>query len=316
MHRLLQQGYLALMLLLCCMPSAHAAQNIKIEIPDVIYAQGDTLILGQVARISGGSLRTRNTLAEVQVFAENSRLTRDEVLRAIADSNASDARIELHMPRYSRLEAPDYEGNFTETESTSTQIRTAASLAPLIKSLAAWNGNVEVSASAPVPDGRLIDPASIVPGTAGTVLRFQDNNGRIHALSVRMTWTQNVVIASRNIKRGDKITAGNLITRPMKITRPGLYASSPAEITGFTANKSIKQGEPIPLSSLTSANVIKRGRQVKIVARLGGVSVAADGVLLEDGRPGDWVKVRRADDRRVTLRAKIINENTVQVQVD
>ena len=131
-----------------------------------------------------------------------------------------------------------------------------------------------------------------------------------------MTWTQNVVIASRNIKRGDKITAGNLITRPMKITRPGLYASSPAEITGFTANKSIKQGEPIPLSSLTSANVIKRGRQVKIVARLGGVSVAADGVLLEDGRPGDWVKVRRADDRRVTLRAKIINENTVQVQVD
>lgn len=303
-----------MMLLLCCMVSAEAAQNIKIEIPDTIYALGESFTLGQVARITGGSLRTRNALAEVQVFADRNRLTRDEVLRAIAESDASDARIELHMPRYSRIEAPDYEGNFTEP--VSTQVRTPASLAPLIKSLASWNGSVEVSASSPVPEGRLIDPASIVPGTAGTVLRFQDDTGRIRSLSVRMTWTQNVVIASRNIKRGDRLTVGNLITRPMKITRPGMYASSPAEIAGFTANKTIKQGEPIPLNSLTSSNVIKRGRQVKIIARLGGVSVSADGILMEDGRPGDWVKVRRADDRRVTLRARIINENTVEVQVD
>ncbi len=147
-------------------------------------------------------------------------------------------------------------------------------------------------------------------------MRFQDDTGRIRSLSVRLTWTQNVVIAARNIKRGDRLTVGNLITRPMKITRPGMYASSPAEIAGFTANKTIKQGEPIPLSSLTSSNVIKRGRQVKIIARLGGVSVSADGILMEDGRPGDWVKVRRADDRRVTLWARIINENTVEVQVD
>ena len=314
MLKLLQRECLALILLLSSILSAHAAQNIKIEIPDIIYAQGETFTLGQIARITGGGLRTRNTLAELQVFADNSRLSRDDVLRAIAESNASDARIELHMPRFSRVEAPAYEGNFTD--SVTPQVRTAASLAPLIKSLAAWNGSVEVSASSPVPDGRLIDPASIVPGTAGTVLRFQDNDGRIRALSVRLTWTQNVAIAARNIKRGDKITASSVFIRPMKITRPGLYPSTTAEIAGFSANKSIKQGEPIPLSSLTSSNVIKRGRQVKIVARLGGVSVTADGVLLEDGKPGDWVKVRRADDRRVTLRARIINENTVEVQVN
>ena len=116
-----------MMLLLCCMVSAEAAQNIKIEIPDVIYAQGDSFTLGQVARISGGGLRTRNALAEVQVFADRGRLTRDEVLRAIAESDASDARIELHMPRASRIEAPAYEGNFTE--SVTPQVRTASSLA-------------------------------------------------------------------------------------------------------------------------------------------------------------------------------------------
>ena len=175
---------------------------------------------------------------------------------------------------------------------------------------------MEVSSTSPVPEGRLIDPASIVPGSSAVALRFQDSSGRIKTVNVRLTWTQNVMIASRNIKRGNRITAGNLISRQMKITRPGMYASTPAEIVGFTANRNIKQGEPVLLSHLTSSNVIKRGRQVKIIARLGGVHVSADGILMEDGRPGDWVKVRRADDRRVTLRARIINENTVEVQVD
>ena len=305
------------MLLFCYTGFAEsAAQNIKIEIPAVIYANGDSFTLGQVAKISGGNLRTRRTLSEVQVFADNNTLSRNEVLRAIEDSEASDARIELYMPSRSRIEAPAYEGNFTESDSGYSQSRTPSSLAPIIKSLASWEGDVEVSVNSPIPDGKLVDPSSIVPGTSGLTLRFQDSSGRIRPVNVRLTWTQKAVIASRNINKGDRITAGNVITRPVKITRPGMYASSPAEVAGFTANKNIKQGEPILLRDITSSNVVKRGRQVKIVARLGGVRVTADGVLLEDGKPGDWVKVRRTDDRRVTLRARIINENTVEVQVN
>ena len=305
-----------MILLFCYTGFAESAQNIKIQIPEVIYAQGDSFTLGQIAKISGGNLRTRRTLSEVQVFADRNILSRNEVLRAIEDSEASDARIELYMPSRSRIEAPAYEGNFTETETFSAQTRTPSSLAPLIKSLASWEGNVEVSANSPIPDGRLVDPSSIVPGTSGVTLRFQDSSGRIRPVNVRLTWTQNAVIASRNINKGNRITAGNVITRPVKISRPGMYAASPSEIVGFTANRNIKQGEPILLRDVTSSSVVKRGRQVKIVARLGGVRVTADGVLLEDGKPGDLVKVRRADDRRVTLRARIINENTVEVQVN
>ncbi|MBQ7156136.1 MAG: flagellar basal body P-ring formation protein FlgA [Synergistaceae bacterium] len=316
MNKFLRQGCLVVMLLLCCMLEAQAAQSIKIEIPEVIYANGDSFTLGQIARITGGKLRTRNALTEIQVFADvdRGRLSRTEVLRAIEESGASDARIELYMPAFSRIEAPDFEGNFTET--SAPQVRTAQSLAPIIKALASWNGDVEVSAGSPVPDGELVDPASIVPGTAAATLRFRDNTGRVRSLGVRLTWTQNVVIASRNIKKGDRITAGNLIVRPMKITRPGAYASNVSEIAGFIADRNIKQGEPVLLRNLTSSSIVKRGRQVRIIARLGGVNVSADGILMEDGRPGDWVKVRRADDKRVTLRARIINENTVEVQVE
>ena len=304
-----------LLLLFFILTPVYAEQNIKIEVPEVIYSSNDSFTLGQVAKISGGNVKTRRTLNKLMLYADGDRLSRNEVLRAINESDASDARIELYMPLYSRIETPDYEGNFTETQEPTTS-RNVNDLIPLIKSLAGWNGGVEVSANAPVPEGELVDPASIIPGTGATTLRFRDNNGKIKSLPVRLTWSQNVMVASRNINKGDKISPQVLMSKQMRISRPGMYASSPNEIINFTANKNIKQGEPILLSNLTSSNIIKRGRQVKILARFGAANATVDGVLMEDGRPGEWVKVRRLDDRKVTLRAKIINENLVEVSVD
>lgn len=293
---------------------AEGAQSIRIEVPEVIYSDRDSFKLGQIANISGGSTRTRRILEGLEVYPDGNRLLRSEVLYAINDSEASDARIELYMPQYSRIEAPDYEGNFTE--SSPRQERSASSLAPMIKALASWNGDVEVSASSPVPDGTLIDPASIIPGTQAATLRFRGDDGRVRSIAVRMNWTQDVMVASRNIRKGDRINVRDIVSRPMRITRPGIYASSPEEIVGFTADRNIKQGEPIELRSLTSSQVIRKNRPVKIIARYGGANASVDGILLDDGKPGDWVRVRRADDRHVTLRAKIINENTVEVHVE
>ena len=314
--KLMKLGQIILLLFFILTP-VYAEQNIKIEVPEVIYSSNDTFTLGQVAKISGGNTKTRRTLNKLMLYADGDRLSRKEVLRAINDSDASDARIELYMPLYSRIEAPDYEGNFTETsEPVKTQTRSVNDLVPLIKSLAGWNGGVEVSANAPVPDGELVDPASIIPGTGVATLRFRDNAGKIKSLPVRLTWTQNVMVASRNINKGDRISPQDLMSRQMRISRPGVYASNPNEIINFTANKNIKQGEPIAFNNVTSSSIIKRGRQVKIIARFGAASATVDGVLMEDGRPGEWVKVRRVDDRKVTLRAKIINENLVEVNVD
>ena len=315
-NKFMKLGQITLLLFFTLTP-VYAEQNIKIEVPEVIYSSNDSFTLGQVAKISGGNVKTRRTLNKLTLYADGDRLSRNEVLRAINDSDASDARIELYMPLYSRIEAPDYEGNFTETqEPVKSQTRSVNDLVPLIRSLAGWNGGVEISANAPVPEGELIDPASIIPGTGAATLRFRDNNGTVKSLPVRLTWTQNVMVASRNINKGDRISPQALMSKQMRISRPGMYASNPNEIINFTANKNIKQGEPILLSNLTSSNIIKRGRQVKIIARFGAANATVDGILQEDGRPGEWVKVRRLDDRKVTLRAKIINENLVEVNVD
>ena len=71
-------------------------------------------------------------------------------------------------------------------------------LTSVIKSLAAWDGDVEVSHVGPIPEGRLVSPASLVPGSAAATLRFRDGTGRERSLAVRMTWTQNVLVMARS----------------------------------------------------------------------------------------------------------------------
>ena len=311
------QGHILLLLFVMfivpCAP-VFSAQSVILEIPGVIYADKGSVRLGKIARITGGDKKTRGVIADIQVWNDGHTLERSEVLRAVNDSDASDVRLEIRMPQFSRVEPPGYEGNFTDTSGRQRDSRSVNDLVPELIAMSGWKGGLEITASSPVPEGRLVDPASITPGVSGATLRFQDSNGRVRPLNVRLTWTQNAAIAARNIRKGDRITAQSVFIRPIKITRPGIYPSDPSEIAGFTSNRNIKQGEPIEFSHLTSSNVLKRGRQVRIIARYNGASASTDGILLEDGRPGDWVKVRRADDRRVTLRARIIDENTAEVR--
>ncbi|MBR1438464.1 MAG: flagella basal body P-ring formation protein FlgA, partial [Synergistaceae bacterium] len=273
-----RQGLIWL-LLFAVSAQAFAAQSLILEIPSVVYANKGTVRLGEIARIKGGNKRTREMLADVQLWNDGREISRKDVMRAIDESDLSDIRLEIRMPLISKVEPPDYEGNFTETGGSSYAQRSVNDLVPLLKELSGWNGGLEISANNPVPDGTLIDPASLVPGTSGATLRFRDDSGRVKPLNVRLTWLQNTVIASRNIKRGDKISRSDVFTRPMKINRAGVYPSDVSEVLGFTSNKNFRQGEPIELSALTSSQTLKRGRQVKIVASYGGATASADGVL-------------------------------------
>ena len=254
------------LLLLFFINSAFAAQNIRIEIPEIIYSFENVFTLGQVAKISGGNRTTRRILSGLTLYSDGDRLTRNEVLNAISESDASDARIELYMPSYSRIESPGYEGNFTETSSKNTNTNTSRQ-----------NQNFRSSAS---------------------------------------EYNQEVIFASHNIRQGEKITHGDLMLRPMKVVKPGDFVFNADEIIGMTAKKNIRQGEPILLRHLSNSNILKRGKQVKIIARIGSARATVDGILLEDGRVGEWVKVRRKDDKKTVLNAKILNENFVEVKVE
>ncbi|MCR5346518.1 MAG: flagellar basal body P-ring formation chaperone FlgA [Fretibacterium sp.] len=302
--------------LLAVIPGAFAAQRaaeVHITVPSVIYMQDAAFTLGEAARIEG-PVQARAALSSLILSTSGGVLTRDEVLQALRASGLNDFRVELRMPVRVRVETPGPEGNGTETPDYRPQ-PSDTSLSAMVKSISAWNGDVEVTAVGSIPQGRLVEPASIVPGTPAATLRFQDDRGRVRSLSVRMTWTQNVLVAARTIQRDVPIRRRDLMTRSMKITRPGVYAVDPAEAVGHVSRKAVKQGEPIPLEFLTGPSQVKKGRKVTIVARYGGLTATADGVLLESGSPGDLVRVRRSDNRKAVVKGYIVDENTVEVRV-
>ena len=295
---------------------ARAAQTVSIEMPAVIYLSDEAFALGEVAEIRGPT-RAAELLSPLLLSVRGGVVTREQVLQAIRASGLEDARVELHMPARVHVEPPDGEGNGTVPNGGALSPPSApdASLSSMIKSLAAWDGEVEVTTSAPVPAGRLVEPASVVPGSSAATLRFRDSKGRVRSLAVRMTWAQNVLVAARTIPKETPIRAHDLMVRMMKITKPGVYAVEEAQTVGHVSRKELKQGEPIPLDLLSGPNALKKGRKVKIMARYGGLMALSEGTLLDGGSPGDEVRVRREGNKKAVLRARIVDENTVEVNV-
>lgn len=326
-----------LIYLISC-PKAYAAQTARIEIPAIIYMNGGAFTLGEIAHIEAPTkiktmlddlILSPSPKVKIQKNKKNSIetqqhvLTRAQVLEAVKSSGIENIRVELRMPSEVLVERPSYEGNETETAPI---YNNDVNLAALIKSLAAWDGDVEVASNAPTPPGVLIEPASIVPGTAAATLKFRDykNKGRVKSLAVRMTWAQNVLVAAKTIPKDTAIKPQDLMLRKIKITRPGVYATNESEVVNNLSRKAIKQGEPIALELLSGPNNIRKGAKVKIIARLGGILATSDGVLLQDGAPGDLVNVqvvnsknrRRNNGKSNIIKAYLLNENTVEANIN
>ena len=289
-----------------------AERPVRIDIPPFVQADGTAFTLGDIARISGPE-GVRDALSPLILSVEEGGVvTREQVVRAVEASGLEGVRLEVRMPDRVRVEAAGTDGT---PGGGGGRFSPDESLISVIKSLAAWDGDVEVSHAGPIPEGRLVSPASLVPGCAAATLRFRDGAGRERSLAVRLTWTRNVLVMARSVPRGQPLAAEDFVTRPMRIANPGVSAVQLSQAVGRTSRRPLPQGKPVPLEFLSMPPVAKKGRTVLIVVRQGGLMAAVKGILLEDGAAGDIVRVRRADDKKVVLRARVLDSKTVEVDV-
>ena len=288
-----------------------AERLVRIEIPASVRVEGSAFTLGDIAWISGPD---RGALASLILSAEGGGVvTREQVIRAVEASGLEAVRLEIRMPERVRLEVPGADGAPEEGEWGGSS--PDESLSSVIKSLAAWDGEVEVSHAGEVPAGRLVSPASLVPGSPAATLRFRDEAGRERSLAVRLIWTRNVLVMARSVPKGRPLSAADFMTRPMRIAKPGVYATQLSEAVGRVSRKALPQGKPVPLELLSAPAAVGKGKAVRIVVRQGGLTATVRGVLLDDGVVGAVVRVRRADNAKVVLRARVLDGDTVEVDV-
>jgi len=286
---------------------AGAADTLRISIPDVVRVESDACALWEIADISGPQALTRRA-GELLLMIEDGVITREQVIAALEVSGLESVRIELRMPATVRVEKG------SPAAARSPQDEGSRDLAGLIKSLAAWDGEVEVRHQGGIPDGRLISPASIVPGTAAATLRFRDASGTERSLAVRLTWTQPALVLTRSLRRGDAIREADVTVRQIRVNRPGVFASRVSDVVGRSITRNLSQGEALPLNLVIDTPIIERGRSVTILVRSGGLAVRTRGEALESGALGDTIRVRNVASRTVVT-AVVVADDTVEVRM-
>ncbi len=293
---------------------AAAAEILRITVPGVVRVEGSACALSDIARLEG-SAELVGRAGALLLTVRDGGIERRQVIDALKVSGLEGVRVELKMPVLVRVDAVTAPDDPAAGETPAPEVfGNDRELAVLIKNLAAWDGEVEVRHQGVVPEGRLVSPASLVPGTSAATLRFRDAAGKERSLAVRLVWSQAVLVLTRSVKKDEPLRASDVVVRQIRIGRPGVYASRPDEVVGRSLRKNLSQGEPVLLNLISGVPIIERGKSVTIVVYSGGLTVRARGEALENGGLGDTIRVRNVSGKNV-VSAVVTGKDTVEVKV-
>ncbi len=181
----------------------------------------------------------------------------------------------------------------------------AADFQPVDTIKAAALGALPVGADAEAT----LDPALRLPRCgAALVARVQGSNsvevgcpdGWRLFVPVRVRRSQTVLVLSRGIAPGETITADAFVPETRDASRiVGAAVADPAQAMGRVARRTLSAGAVLSATDLVAQRLIRRGDNVALVSRRGGVEVRVVGKALGDAGENERVTVENLSSRRV-----------------
>ncbi len=154
-----------------------------------------------------------------------------------------------------------------------------------------------------------LDPALRLPRCgAALVARVQGSNSVEVAcpdgwrlfVPVRVRRSQTVLVLSRGIAPGETITADAFVPETRDASRiVGAAVADPAQAVGRVARRTLSAGAVLSATDLVAQRLIRRGDNVALVSRRGGVEVRVVGKALGDAGESERVTVENLSSRRV-----------------
>lgn len=119
-------------------------------------------------------------------------------------------------------------------------------------------------------------------------------------------------VASRNMARGDVVSAGDIQTTLVNSTgqRQGQIDSA-VDIIGKSLRRPIRQGEVFRSAQLEMPTVVKRGDLVSILTQVGAISVSSAGTAMSNGKIGEKIRIKNNQSDRVIM-AEVIEAGSVR----
>ena len=181
----------------------------------------------------------------------------------------------------------------------------AADFQPVDTIKAAALGALPVGADAEAT----LDPALRLPRCgAALVARVQGSNsvevgcpdGWRLFVPVRVRRSQTVLVLIRGIAPGETITADAFVPETRDASRiVGAAVADPAQAVGRVARRMLSAGAVLSATDLVAQRLIRRGDNVALVSRRGGVEVRVVGKALGDAGESERVTVENLSSRRV-----------------
>lgn len=112
-------------------------------------------------------------------------------------------------------------------------------------------------------------------------------------VQVRVQMFRNVLVSSHPLARGDVIGAGDVHAEERDVARLGYgYVVDATQLAGRHLQRAVGAGTVLTPGMLAAREVVQRGQQVNLVARLDDILVRASGIALEAGDRGDLIRVK------------------------
>jgi flagella basal body P-ring formation protein FlgA len=123
-------------------------------------------------------------------------------------------------------------------------------------------------------------------------VKCTDSNPWSLHVPVTVTVYKNVIVAARSLSRGELLTQSDFKRVKYDMSKlPIGYIEDHADGLGMELKRRLSVGAPLTTSMLEKPKIVKRGQQVSIVARAGGMEVRMSGKALATGAVGERIRV-------------------------
>lgn len=154
---------------------------------------------------------------------------------------------------------------------------------------------------------------------ANMILRFElrgtrETFGTWSAITQARVWRE-VLVSAGPLKRGQPLGDADVLRerRDLLLSREALDVLPRVE-TSLELVENVPAGVPITTRSFRVRPLVFRGQTLEALVQDGALQISTKVEVLEDGLPGQFVRVRNPQSRR-EFRGKVHNENTILVQL-
>jgi flagella basal body P-ring formation protein FlgA len=120
------------------------------------------------------------------------------------------------------------------------------------------------------------------------------------------------VVATRRLATNEPLRPESFKLERVRADRAGTFLSEPRDALGMVPRRPIAAGQPIAAGDLTRAPVVLKNSAVLMAIEVPGMTITAQARALEDGAPGEVIRVQNVASRAV-VEAQVVGAGRVRV---